>query len=245
MGKILGRIHSMESFGSADGPGVRFLIFLQGCNMRCKYCHNPDTWKMDKDNVQLLTSEEVLQKALRYKAYWRNNGGITVSGGEALLQIDFIIELFKLAKEKGVNTCIDTSGSAFTTKEPFYHKFEELMKVTDTFILDIKHIDEEEHQKLTGRTNKNILEMAKCLSENHKAMWIRHVLVPTITDDDELLRKLRRFIDTLDSVEKVEVLPYHTLGVFKWKELNLNYELDDVEPPTAERIENAKKILGA
>ncbi|WP_286035188.1 pyruvate formate-lyase-activating protein [Megamonas hypermegale] len=243
MEKILGKIHSVESFGSADGPGIRYIVFLQGCNMRCKYCHNPDTWKFE--GGQLLPAQEVLQKAIRYKAYWKNNGGITVSGGEALLQIDFVLELFKLAKEKGISTCLDTSGSAFTRQGSFYAKFEELMKVTDVFLLDIKHIDDEKHRELTGRTNENILDMAKCLSEHGKKIWIRHVLVPQITDDDEYLKQLRAFIDTLKTVERVEVLPYHTLGVFKWENLNIPYELKDIEPPTTERIENAKKILGA
>ena len=183
MEKIMGRIHSVESFGSADGPGIRYIVFLQGCNMRCKYCHNPDTWKFE--GGQLLPAQEVLQKAIRYKAYWKNNGGITVSGGEALLQIDFVLELFKLAKEKGISTCLDTSGSAFTRQGSFYAKFEELMKITDVFLLDIKHIDDEKHRNLTGRTNANILDMAKCLSEHGKKIWIRHVLVPQITDDDE------------------------------------------------------------
>ena len=243
MEKILGRVHSVESFGSADGPGVRYIIFLQGCNMRCQYCHNPDTWNFE--GGKLLSAQEVLQKAIRYKAYWKNNGGITVSGGEALLQIDFVLELFKLAKAQNINTCLDTSGSPFTDKDPFYTKFKELMKVTDVFLLDIKHIDDEIHRKLTGRTNKNILDMARCLSEHSKKIWLRHVLVPQITDDDKYLRQLRAFIDTLDSVERVEVLPYHTLGVFKWENLNIPYALNGIEPPTNERIENAKKILGA
>ena len=243
MEKILGRIHSVESFGSVDGPGIRYIVFLQGCNMRCKYCHNPDTWKFE--GGQLLPAQEVLQKAIRYKAYWKNNGGITVSGGEALLQIDFVLELFKLAKEKGISTCLDTSGSAFTRQGSFYAKFEELMKVTDVFLFDIKHIDDEKHRELTGRTNENILDMAKCRSEHGKKIWIRHVLVPQITDDDEYLKQLRAFIDTLKTVERVEVLPYHTLGVFKWENLNIPYELKDIEPPTTQRIENAKKILGA
>lgn len=243
MEKILGRVHSVESFGSADGPGVRYIIFLQGCNMRCQYCHNPDTWNFE--GGKLLSAQEVLQKAIRYKAYWKNNGGITVSGGEALLQIDFVLELFKLAKAQNINTCLDTSGSPFTDKDPFYTKFKELMKVTDVFLLDIKHIDDEIHRKLTGRTNKNILDMARCLSEHGKKIWLRHVLVPQITDDDKYLQQLRAFIDTLDSVERVEVLPYHTLGVFKWENLNIPYALNGIEPPTNERIENAKKILGA
>lgn len=170
MGETLGRVHSVESFGSADGPGVRYIVFLKGCNMRCKYCHNPDTWaKCGKnDGAKLMTPQEVLKTAMRYKAYWKQTGGITVSGGEALLQIDFVTELFKLAKEKGVNTCLDTSGNPFTVEEPFFGKFNELMKYTDLFMLDIKHIDDEEHKKLTGQTNKNILDMAQYLSKNGK-----------------------------------------------------------------------------
>lgn len=245
MGETLGRVHSVESFGSADGPGVRYIVFLKGCNMRCKYCHNPDTWAKcgENDGAKLMTPQEVLKTAMRYKAYWKQTGGITVSGGEALLQIDFVTELFKLAKEKGVNTCLDTSGNPFTVEEPFFGKFNELMKYTDLFMLDIKHIDDEEHKKLTGQTNKNILDMAQYLSKNGKKMWIRHVLVPEITTDERYLKQLREFIDTLKTVDRVEVLPYHTLGVFKWKELGIPYQLDGVEPPTEEQIECAKRIL--
>ena len=245
MGETLGRVHSVESFGSADGPGVRYIVFLKGCNMRCKYCHNPDTWAKcgENDGAKLMTPQEVLKTAMRYKAYWKQTGGITVSGGEALLQIDFVTELFKLAKEKGVNTCLDTSGNPFTVEEPFFGKFNELMKYTDLFMLDIKHIDDEEHKKLTGQTNKNILDMAQYLSKNGKKMWIRHVLVPGITMDERYLKQLREFIDTLKTVERVEVLPYHTLGVFKWKELGIPYQLEGVEPPTKEQIECAKRIL--
>lgn len=245
MGETLGRVHSVESFGSADGPGVRYIVFLKGCNMRCKYCHNPDTWAKcgENDGAKLMTPQEVLKTAMRYKAYWKQTGGITVSGGEALLQIDFVTELFKLAKEKGVNTCLDTSGNPFTVEEPFFGKFNELMKYTDLFMLDIKHIDDEEHKKLTGQTNKNILDMAQYLSKNGKKMWIHHVLVPGITTDERYLNQLREFIDTLKTVDRVEVLPYHTLGVFKWKELGIPYQLDGVEPPTKEQIECAKRIL--
>ena len=245
MGETLGRVHSVESFGSADGPGVRYIVFLKGCNMRCKYCHNPDTWAKcgENDGAKLMTPQEVLKTAMRYKAYWKQTGGITVSGGEALLQIDFVTELFKLAKEKGVNTCLDTSGNPFTVEEPFFGKFNELMKYTDLFMLDIKHIDDEEHKKLTGQTNKNILDMAQYLSKNGKKMWIRQVLVPGITTDERYLNQLREFIDTLKTVDRVEVLPYHTLGVFKWKELGIPYQLEGVEPPTEEQIECAKRIL--
>ena len=238
----IGYVHSLESFGSVDGPGVRFVVFLQGCALRCKYCHNPDTWA--KTEGEMKTPEEILAQALRYKNYWGKKGGITVSGGEALLQIDFVIELFTLAKEKGVNTCLDTSGNPFTREEPFYSKFEKLMEVTDLFMLDIKEIDEEEHKKLTGQTNANILDMARCLSEHGKKMWIRHVLVPGITDDEGQLTRLRAFIDTLDTVERLEVLPYHALGVFKWKELGIPYKLEDVDPPSQESVARAKEILG-
>lgn len=243
MSEIKGRIHSVESFGSADGPGVRYIVFLKGCNMRCQYCHNPDTWA--KDDGELMTPEEVLKKALRYKTYWKEKGGITVSGGEALLQIDFVTELFRLAKEKGVNTCLDTSGNPFSLEEPFKSKFDELMKYTDLFMLDIKHMDDAAHRKLTGQTNQNILKMAAYLSDHGKAMWIRHVLVPGITTEEDELHRLRSFLDTLKTVERVEVLPYHTLGVFKWKELGIPYQLEGVDPPTKEQIDRAKEILGA
>ena len=241
--ELTGYIHSLESFGSVDGPGVRYVIFVSGCAMRCQFCHNPDTWA--KDGGELMTPEEVLKKALRYKTYWKEKGGITVSGGEALLQIDFVTELFRLAKEKGVNTCLDTSGNPFSMEEPFKSKFDELMKYTDLFMLDIKHMDDAAHRKLTGQTNQNILEMAAYLSDHGKAMWIRHVLVPGITTEEDGLHRLRSFLDTLKTVERVEVLPYHTLGVFKWKELGIPYQLEGVDPPTKEQIDRAKEILGA
>ena len=241
MSEIKGRIHSVESFGSADGPGVRYIVFLKGCNMRCQYCHNPDTWA--KDGGELMTPEEVLKKALRYKTYWKEKGGITVSGGEPLLQLDFMLEFFQKAKVQGVHTVIDTAGQPFTREEPFFRKFCKLMEVTDLLLLDIKEINPKRHQILTGQKNDNVLELAKFLSEIHKPVWIRHVLVPGITDNDEYLKKTREFIDTLDTVMKVEVLPYHTLGEYKWKELGIPYKLEGVEPPTEERIQNAKKIL--
>ena len=236
-----GFVHSIESFGSVDGPGIRFLIFLQGCPMRCQFCHNPDSWKTGVGEEWY--ADDLLDKAERFRSYWGDKGGITVSGGEALLQIDFLLELFEKAHQRGINTCLDTSAQLFTRKGVFFEKFERLMQVTDTVLLDIKHIDDEEHKKLTGHTNKNILDCARYLSEQGIPMWIRHVLVPGITDNDEYLKKTREFIDTLDTVMKVEVLPYHTLGAYKWKELGIPYKLEGVEPPTEERIQNAKKIL--
>lgn len=237
----IGRIHSIESFGSVDGPGIRFVVFLQGCQMRCQFCHNPDTWTMSGGETK--TADELLSQALRYKSYWKKEGGITVSGGEPLLQIDFLIEFFKKAKAKGVHTTLDTSGNPFTREEPFFSKFNELMKVTDLVMLDIKQIDEEEHKKLTGWTNSNILDMARYLSEINKPMWIRHVLVPGGSDNDEQLIRLDKFIKSLDNVDRVEVLPYHTLGTFKWENLGKKYPLEGVNPPTKERIENANKLL--
>ena len=245
MGETLGRVHSVESFGSADGPGVRYIVFLKGCNMRCKYCHNPDTWAKcgENDGAKLMTPQEVLKTAMRYKAYWKQTGGITVSGGEALLQIDFVTELFKLAKEKGVNTCLDTSGNPFTVEEPFFGKFNELMKYTDLLLLDIKLIDDKAHRELTGCTNENILDLARYLDEIGKPVWIRHVLVPERSDYDEYLIRLDEFLHSLHNVQRVEVLPYHTLGVFKWETLGIPYKLEGINPPTKERVENANKLL--
>lgn len=239
---LKGNIHSLESFGSADGPGVRYLIFLQGCNMRCKYCHNPDTWKINGGTQ--MTADEILDKAERFRSYWGEDGGITVSGGEPLLQIGFLTELFKKAKSRNINTCIDTAGQPFTFDEPFISKFNELMKYTDLLLVDIKHIEEREHKSLTGADNSNILDMLRYLSDLQKPIWIRHVLLPDITDNDEYLNKTKEFINTLKNVEKVEVLPYHTLGTYKWKEMGMSYPLENTAPPTKERIENAKKILG-
>lgn len=241
MADIKGYIHSIESFGSVDGPGVRFLIFVSGCPMRCQFCHNPDTWNMQ--NGERKSADELIRQALRYRTYWKNGGGITVSGGEPLLQIDFLTELFRKAKREGIHTTIDTSGAPFTREDPFFAGFNELMEVTDLLLLDIKHIDEETHRELTGRTNRNILDMARYLSEIGKPVWIRHVLVPQRTDDDDALKKLHAFIKTLDNVEKVEVLPYHTFGEYKWRELGYEYPLEGIEPPSKERIRNANEIL--
>lgn len=238
---LKGYVHSLESFGSVDGPGVRYIIFLTGCAMRCQFCHNPDTWDMKKGT--LYTTDELLEKAMKYRSYWKNDGGITVSGGEPLLQIDFLTELFRKAKANGIHTTLDTSGNPFTREEPFFSKFNELMKYTDLVMLDIKHIDDEQHKILTGCTNKNILDLARYLSDIKKPVWIRHVLVPERSDYDEYLIKLDEFIQSLDNVQKVEVLPYHTLGAYKWDELGYEYKLKEIDPPSVERVENANKLL--
>jgi len=234
-------VHSIESFGSVDGPGIRFIIFLSGCKMRCRYCHNPDTWTMKSDDMR--SADELLQQALRFRAYWGKEGGITVSGGEALLQIDFMLELFEKAKALGINTCLDTAAQPFTREEPFFSKFTKLMSLTDLVLLDLKHIDNQEHKKLTGWENINVLDCARYLSQIQTPVWIRHVLVPNITDNDTYLHDLRDFIKTLHNVKRIEVLPYHSMGAYKWQKLGLNYTLDHVDSPTRERVENAEKIL--
>lgn len=237
---VKGAIHSFETFGSVDGPGVRFVIFLKGCAMRCQYCHNPDTWQMQEPDTD---ADTVLKKALRYKSYWGKNGGITVSGGEPLLQIDFLLDLFQKAKKENIHTVLDTSGNPFTRDTIFFEKFEKLMEVTDLVLLDLKVYDEKKHLSLCGQPNKNILDLASYLSEIQKPIWIRHVLVPTINDTEEDLTSLDAFIQTLHNVERVEILPYHTLGAYKWKELGYSYSLEGVLPPTKEEIVRANQLL--
>lgn len=238
-----GRVHSTESFGSADGPGVRFIIFLQGCPMRCRYCHNPDTWALDRGTPMEPT--ELLDQAERYRSYWGREGGITISGGEALLQPEFVAELFEAAHARGINTCLDTSLAPFTRQQPFYQVWERIMAACDLVLADIKHIDPAEHRALTGHSNENILDALRWLSDAGVPVWIRHVLVPGITDNDEYLHRTADFIKTLSNVRRVDVLPYHSLGVYKWDELGIPYTLRDTQPPSKERVENAERILGA
>lgn len=239
---MIGRIHSFESFGTVDGPGIRFVVFMQGCPLRCQYCHNPDTWE-GSDGTEYSASE-VAARVARYKNYYGDKGGVTVSGGEPLLQMDFVIELFRLCKAQGITTCADTTGITFNPNDPeSVKKHERLLEVCDLFLLDIKHIDLDKHKTLTGLSNERPLAFAKFLSNHGKRVWIRHVLVPTLTDDDEALKKLRAFLDTLTSVEKVEVLPYHTMGEVKYEKLGIPYPLKGVQPPTKERVLNAKRIL--
>ncbi len=238
---LKGFVHSTESFGSVDGPGIRFLIFLQGCPMRCQYCHNPDSWKVGAGTA--MTADALLDRAERFRPYWGAEGGITVSGGEALLQMDFLLELFTKAKQRGITTCLDTSAQPFRRTPPFFGLFQQLMAVTDTVLLDIKHIRDAAHRKLTGHTNANILDCARYLSERDVPVWIRHVLVPGITDDEDCLKELAAFIGTLHNVQRIDVLPYHTLGLFKYEKLGIDYPLPDVPPPSAENIARANEIL--
>ncbi len=237
-----GKIHSVFSGGTVDGPGIRFVVFTQGCPLRCKYCHNPDSWLMSDGEYR--TVQDLTSEIIKYRNYFGDKGGLTISGGEPLMQIDFCIELCKSVKKYRINTAIDTSGFTFNIDdESCVQKFTELIKYVDLFLLDIKHIRDDEHIKLTGVTNKNTLNFAKWLSDNGKKMWIRHVLLDGYTDIDEHLIELSNFISTLKTVEKVEVLPYHTLGEVKYEKLGYNYSLKGVNPPSKERINNAKEIL--
>lgn len=235
---MTGRIHSFESFGTVDGPGIRFVVFLQGCPMRCKYCHNPDTWALSGGTQ--TDADEVAREVLKYKSYFADKGGVTVSGGEPLMQLDFVLELFSALKKKGVNTCLDTSGICYSEGDARYGR---LAALTDLVLLDIKHIDDAAHRDLTGQSNQNPLAFARFLNEKGVRMWVRHVLVPGLTDDDGALTRLRAFLDTLSNVERVEVLPYHTMGVQKYHRAGIPYPLEGVQPPAEERVENAKRIL--
>ncbi len=238
---LVAHVNSLESFGSVDGPGVRFVVFMQGCRMRCKYCHNPETWSCEGGDT--YTVNELFNKVIRYRSYWGDKGGITVSGGEPLLQLDFMVEFFKKAHQNGVHTTLDTSGNPFSTEEPFFSKFKELLSYTDLVMLDIKHIDDDAHRKLTGQTNENILQMAQYMSDHGQDMWIRHVLVPGYTDDEESLTKLSGFVASLKTVQRFEVLPYHTLGLVKWESMHIPYSLDEVKPPTGDMVKRAEEIL--
>ncbi len=209
--------------------------------MRCLYCHNPDSWKMGAGEE--VEADELLDRAERFRPYWGSEGGITVSGGEALVQIDFLLELFAKAKQRGITTCLDTSAQPFRRSQPFFGKFERLMSLTDTVLLDIKHIRDAEHRRLTHHTNENILDCARYLSERNVPVWIRHVLVPGITDDEDCLRELASFLATLRNVKRIDVLPYHTLGTFKYERLGIAYPLSGVSAPTAESLRKAQEIL--
>ena len=220
----LGKIHSIESFGTVDGPGLRLVVFMQGCPLRCLYCHNPDTWKTSGGRE--MSADEVLAEYKKNAVFYKN-GGLTVTGGEPLLQIDFLLELFERAKKEGIHTCIDTSGVTFQ-KEDSEHmqKLDRLMSLTDLIMLDIKHIDSDKHKALTGRTNENILDFARYLDSKNISMWIRHVVVEGYTDSEGDLTRLGEFIGTLKNAKALDVLPYHTMGVTKYAELGIKYRLE-------------------
>lgn len=241
---IYGNIHSIESFGTVDGPGIRYVIFTQGCLLRCQFCHNADTWEIGTGKK--MSVSEIIDDLKSYLPFIEaSGGGITVSGGEPLLQIPFLTELFKECKKLGIHTTIDSSGGCYSHAELFQENLKELLNYTDLILLDLKHIDRKKHISLTGMANDHILEFARLLSDRNVPIWVRHVLVPTISDVDEDLIKLGEFIGTLNNVQKVEVLPYHKLGVYKWEALGMEYPLKDIEPPSEERVQNAYNLLTA
>ena len=237
-----GRVNSVQSMGAVDGPGLRYVVFLQGCPLRCAYCHNPETWDLTGGTPH--TAEDLCKTILRYRPYFGENGGVTVSGGEPLLQLDFVSEVFRLARAKKVQTALDTSAQPFAPDNAeWMARFDRLLENTDLVILDLKEIDDEKHKKLTGHSNKNILAMAQYVAARGVDLWVRHVLVPGLTDDADGLRQLDAFIKTLPTVRRVEILPYHTLGLFKWQNLGIPYPLDGVRVPTAEEVETAEQLL--
>lgn len=231
-----GRIHSFESLGAVDGPGIRFVIFMQGCSLRCKYCQNRDTW--DIHGGTEYECDEIFEKILRYKSYIAHDGGVTISGGEPLLQASFLIELFNKLKKEGIHTCIDTSGNVVLNDE-----IKRLIDLTDLFLLDIKCINDKVCKELTGVSNKKELEFARYLSDNNKKMWIRQVLIPAITDDEKDLKDLSKFIKSLNGVEKIEILKYHDLGRFKWENLKLKYPLENFRTANETDVKRAKEIM--
>jgi len=236
-----GRIHSLESFGTVDGPGTRFVVFFQGCPMRCLYCHNPDTW--DPRGGEEMTTEYILEQYERNAAFY-HGGGITTTGGEPLLQIDFLIELYEKAKEKGIHTCLDTSGIVFQPDNAeLMKKFDRLMKVTDLIMLDIKHIDPEMHQKVASQPNAGILAFAEYTAEKGIDLWIRHVVVPGLTDDDEYLYKLGYFIGGLSNLKALDALPYHTMGEVKYEKLGKEYPLKGVPAMDKDVLIKKKQVI--
>lgn len=236
-----GRIHSIESFGTVDGPGTRFVVFVQGCPMRCAYCHNPDTWTLDGGTW--MEPKEIFKKYKRNKTFYKS-GGITVTGGEPLLQLDFLIEFFTIAKKEKVHTCIDTSGIAFNPRnEEWMQKLDTLMSLTNLVMLDIKHIDPEKHKELTEQSLDNILAFASYLSEKKVDLWVRHVIVPGITDDDKYLFDLGYHIGQFKNLKALEVLPYHTMGISKYEKLGIPYKLAGVESFDKSKAPEKRQII--
>lgn len=236
--EAIGRVHSVESFGTVDGPGIRLVVFLQGCPMRCLYCHNPDTW--ETAGGRKVSADEIISEYEKNRAFYQK-GGITVTGGEPLLQIDFVTELFRAARERGIHTCIDTSGITFNEKT--VEKFDRLMEYTSLVMLDIKHIDTERHKALTGAPNDNILAFARYLEKKEIPLWVRHVVLEGYTDNEGDLTRLGEFLGTLRNLKALDVLPYHTLGVKKYEEMGLDYPLKGIPPLSKQKAQKAREII--
>ena len=238
---MIGYIHSEETFGTVDGPGIRYVLFMQGCPFRCLYCHNPDTWQTNTGSAKSV--DEIITNFNKNKAFY-SNGGITVSGGEPLVQIEFVTELFRRAKSEGIHTCIDTSGATFNPENPEeLKKIDQLLENTDLVMLDIKQINPDKHKDLTGKSNENVLAFAKYLVSKKVPVWIRHVIVPSFTDNEEDLFELGKFIGKLHNIKALDVIPYHTMGAYKYKDLGIAYRLENVPPATKEMALEAKKVI--
>lgn len=234
----IGRIHSFESCGTVDGPGIRFIIFLQGCLFRCKYCHNRDTW--DTHSGKEVTVDEIIKEAKSYRHFMNaSGGGITCSGGESMLQPEFVRDVFRAAKAEGIHTCLDTNGYI----RKFTPVVDEVLEATDLVLLDIKQIKDDIHQDLVGVSNKRTLDFARYLHTIGKATWLRYVIVPGYTDDEESAHLLGQFIQDMDNIEKIELLPYHKLGAHKWEAMGETYPLDGVNPPSKETMDNIVEVL--
>ena len=231
-----GYIHSIETMGLVDGPGIRVVIFIQGCPLRCLFCHNPDTWK--KNENYLTTSKEIVDTVRKYRSYIEDNGGITLSGGEPLYQSEFTLDILKMCKKAGIHTCLDTSGVGYDKKY-----LEDILKYTDLIILDIKAIDEDNYKKMTGKSMEEFNYFLNKVQKLQKKLWLRQVIVPTINDDIDYIKRLKKYISKIRNVEKVELLPYHTMGVDKYKKLNLKYRLDNIEAMDKEKCSELEKLL--
>jgi|TARA_B100000745_G_scaffold300185_1_gene253158 pyruvate formate lyase activating enzyme len=236
--QVCGRIHSVDTFGTVDGPGVRYVIFLQGCLFRCLYCHNRDTW--DLNTGELKPVDEVLADILKYRSFFESaDGGVTITGGEPILQIPFIAELFERLDAEGIHTCLDTNGYA----SKYNDDMDRMLAHTKLVMLDIKHIDEDAHKRLTKVSNARTLRFADYLTQKSIPTWVRHVVVPGYSDDMESIAKLADFLKGRDNVEKIELLPYHNLGTHKWQEMGEKYELEGLEPPSKAHMKAIKQYL--
>lgn len=232
---MTGLIHSFESFGTKDGPGIRFVFFLQGCPLRCLYCHNPDTWHVGRHAVE-MTPDEAMQEVLKVKNFIRS-GGVTVSGGEPLLQPGFVTELFKRCKENGIHTAVDTSGNLLNDK------VKAALEQTDLVLLDIKHIDPDKYLRLTGRSLAPTLRFIDYLTEINKPIWARYVLVPGYSDDEADLNEWAKYVSAIPVIQRVDILPFHQMGIHKWEHSGAKYELSHVAPPSRETIRRAEEIF--
>lgn len=228
--------------GLVDGPGVRSIVFLSGCNLRCKYCHNPDTWTLQNCKLT-LTPEDVVAKLIRFKEYFGSDGGVTISGGEPLLQIEFVTEVFKLLKQNGINTCLDTAGVGNDLAPEYLLKLDNLFKVTDLILLDVKHFTKEGYKKVTGKDISSFNVFLKAVQTSNLPLWIRHVIVPTLTDGIEHVLELKKYLQNIKNIKRIELLPYHLLGVEKYKKLNIKYSLEGINPPSDQQMQTYNQII--